>query len=135
MKIKDIIAGLIIVFGIFVLCITLAKCKSVTDSIIQYTPIQVDEIVKHTTDSLQQNFKIEKLLIEQEYNKTIDSLTFENNNYKQVISEGAEQVDSLNEELLTANYKLERIKYYNSIATGNQLKYLRGWINRVLNQK
>lgn len=45
------------------------------------------------------------------------------------------KIDSLNEELFVANYKLERIKYYNQIAAkGNNLKYLRGWINRVLNQ-
>lgn len=31
-------------------------------------------------------------------------------------------------------YKLKRIKQYNSIAAkGNNIKYLRGWINRTLN--
>ena len=43
-------------------------------------------------------------------------------------------VDSLQEELFVAKYKLERIRYYNNIAkNGNNIKYLRGWINRVLN--
>lgn len=43
--------------------------------------------------------------------------------------------DSLREQLFIINYKLERIKYYNSIASkGNNIKYLRGWINRVLNE-
>ena len=43
-------------------------------------------------------------------------------------------VDSLEEELFVAKYKLERIKYYNDIAKkGNNIKYLRGWINRVIN--
>lgn len=42
--------------------------------------------------------------------------------------------DSLETELFVAKYKLERIKYYNKIAAkGNNIKYLRGWINRVLN--
>lgn len=37
-------------------------------------------------------------------------------------------------ELFVAKYKLERIRYYNNIAAkGNNIKYLRGWINRVLN--
>lgn len=41
--------------------------------------------------------------------------------------------DSLNEKLFVANYKLARIKRYNEIAAkGNNIKYLRGWINRVL---
>lgn len=44
-------------------------------------------------------------------------------------------VDSLNVELFVANYKLERIKYYNNIAKKeSNLKFLRGWINRVLNE-
>lgn len=49
-------------------------------------------------------------------------------------------VDSTNkvlkEELFVANYKLERIKYYNNIAgKQNNIVFLRGWINRVLNDK
>jgi hypothetical protein len=42
--------------------------------------------------------------------------------------------DSLGENLFITKYKLARIKYYNDIAAkGNNIKYLRGWINRVLN--
>ena len=42
---------------------------------------------------------------------------------------------TISAELFVAKYKLERIKYYNNIAAkGNNIKYLRGWINRVLNQ-
>ena len=42
--------------------------------------------------------------------------------------------DSIGEELVIARIKLERIKEYNRIAAkGNNIKYLRGWINRVLN--
>ena len=41
--------------------------------------------------------------------------------------------DNLNKDLFVANYKLARIKRYNEIAAkGNNIKYLRGWINRVL---
>lgn len=41
--------------------------------------------------------------------------------------------DSLGEDLVVARIKLARIKEYNRIAAkGNNIKYLRGWINRVL---
>lgn len=43
--------------------------------------------------------------------------------------------DSIGEDLFVARYKLARIKYYNNIAAkGNNIKFLRGWINRVLNE-
>lgn len=43
--------------------------------------------------------------------------------------------DSIGEDLFVARYKLGRIKYYNQVAAkGNNIKYLRGWINRVLNE-
>ena len=43
--------------------------------------------------------------------------------------------DKFGEDLFITNYKLGRIKYYNDIAAkGNNIKYLRGWINRVLNE-
>lgn len=58
------------------------------------------------------------------YAEAIDSLNY----YKQ-------QYDSVNEELFMANYKLERIREYNRIAAqGNNITFLRGWINRVLNE-
>lgn len=45
-------------------------------------------------------------------------------------------VDSLSTELFVANYKLGRIREYNRIAgQRNNIKYLRGWLNRVLNNK
>lgn len=41
---------------------------------------------------------------------------------------------TISAELFVAKYKLERIRYYNDIAAkGNNIKFLRGWINRVLN--
>lgn len=42
---------------------------------------------------------------------------------------------TMSDELFVAKYKLERIRYYNDIAKkGNNIKYLRGWINRVLEE-
>ena len=41
-------------------------------------------------------------------------------------------IDSLKNKLFVSEYKHERIKYYNNIAKNpGQLKFLRGWINRV----
>ena len=43
--------------------------------------------------------------------------------------------DSLGENLFIANYKLAKIKRYNELAAkGNNIKYLRGWINRTLDE-
>lgn len=51
----------------------------------------------------------------------IDSLEKLNNKYE--------------EELNIALFKIDRIKEYNRIAgIGNNIKYLRGWINRTLNE-
>ena len=42
---------------------------------------------------------------------------------------------AISSELFVAKYKLERIRHYNEIAAkGNNIKYLRGWLNRVLNE-
>ena len=48
-----------------------------------------------------------------------------------------DSLESLNykyeDELNIVLFKLERIRYYNDIAkNGNNIKYLRGWINRTL---
>ena len=43
--------------------------------------------------------------------------------------------DSLGQDLFIANYKLDKIKEYNRLAgNGNNIKFLRGWINRTLNE-
>lgn len=42
---------------------------------------------------------------------------------------------TMSEELFIAKFKLEKIKYYNGIAAkGNNIKFLRGWINRTLEE-
>lgn len=51
-----------------------------------------------------------------------------------IITSKNKEINYLQDELEIADYKLERIKEYNRIAAkGNNIKYLRGWINRVLN--
>lgn len=63
----------------------------------------------------------------------VDSLNAEIDDYKKVIEEADSTIVTLNEDLVIAKYKLNRIEYYNKIAAkGNNIKFLRGWINRVL---
>lgn len=66
-----------------------------------------------------------------------DSLEFfsrkANDSLVDLCREKTKTIDSLEEELMLANYKLERIREYNRIAAqGNNITFLRGWINRVL---
>lgn len=65
----------------------------------------------------------------------IDSLIYYREQLKRTQDSLAYVKDSLGEDLFIAKYKLGRIKYYNQVAAkGNNIKYLRGWINRVLNE-
>lgn len=59
-----------------------------------------------------------------------DSVTY----YKSMYNECVLLCDSLCEEIAVRDIKLARIAEYNRIAgQNNNIKYLRGWINRVLN--
>lgn len=41
----------------------------------------------------------------------------------------------MSEDEFVIRYKLERIRYYNELAgKGNNIKFIRGWINRVINE-
>lgn len=64
---------------------------------------------------------------------TTENVISKVNNTKYIIDSLQQANDSLTGELQVANYKLERIRYYNNVAKkGNNIKFLRGWINRVL---
>ena len=53
--------------------------------------------------------------------------------YKDSINSLINKFDSINEELQVNKIKIERIREYNRIAAqGNNIKFLRGWINRVI---
>lgn len=80
------------------------------------------EIVLYYEDLLQ-NVNIENENLK-------DSVTY----YKGMYSECVLLCDSLCEEIAVRDIKLARIAEYNRIAgQNNNIKYLRGWINRVLN--
>lgn len=76
------------------------------------------------------------------YNSTVDSLNNEIIQdkeliqcYKNKVDSYEILVDSLYEDIDVYKIKLDRIKEYNRIAgKGNNITFLRGWINRVLNQ-
>lgn len=63
----------------------------------------------------------------------VDSLDYYREMFKRTQDSLNAVRDTTAEDLFIARYKLGRIKYYNDIAkNGNNIKYLRGWINRVL---
>ena len=87
--------------------------KDAPAPVIEYVPYEV-------TDS---SALKELVLTKEILRKTQDSL----NTYK--------SDTTISKELFVAKYKLERIKYYNDIAAkGNNIRFIRGWINRVLNE-
>lgn len=90
--------------------------NSIEDSIENY----INEI-----NDLNENNKIKDSV----YNKRIDSLL--NSNYDLTL-----KTDSLKAEVLFRDLKLNRIRSYVEISKrGNNIKYLRCWILRVLNEK
>lgn len=85
------------------------ELKSYKDSV----SIQKETIFKLTTDVITYNIEVE--------------------NYKDSINSLINELDSVNEELQINKIKIERIREYNRIAAqGNNIKFLRGWINRVI---
>lgn len=88
--------------------------------------IKYDTIYIIKDDSIK-NKKIQNL------NFLIDSLKTEIKVRDNEIIKADEQYTKISDDLIVANYKLERIKYYNNAAAkGNNIKFLRGWINRTL---
>jgi len=70
----------------------------------------------------------------EKYDTLIHLYNYKESLYNDSLLECSNVVDSLNEELLVCLIKLDRIKEYNRIAAqGNNITFLRGWINRVLN--
>lgn len=111
---KDIIAYFIFIFlAGFTIGAVIYKHHFQPVPVIKYVPYE-------TTDS----FALKELVYTKEIlRRTQDSL----NAYK--------SDTTISADLFIAKYKLERIKYYNNIAAkGNNIIFLRGWINRVLNE-
>lgn len=118
----------------FIICIAvgLASCSCFKSCRKENKVIQIENVdsLKQANDSLQKllAFKLKS------YQKSNDSLQTVINDLQLDIDKYQFYTDSIADELLVSNYKLERIKYYNSIAKGNNLSFLRGWINRVINE-
>lgn len=118
----------------FIICIAvgLASCSCFKSCRGEDKAIKIENVdsLKQANDSLQKllAFKLKS------YQKSNDSLQTVINDLQLDIDKYQSYTDSIADELLVSNYKLERIKYYNSIAKGNNLSFLRGWINRVINE-
>lgn len=112
---KDNLIGVIIDFIVLVICV-ICLSNGCTNRItlvpeIRYVPV---------TDSTAVN---ELVLTKELLRRTQDSL----NAYK--------SDTTINADYFVAKYKLERIRYYNDIAgKGNNIKFLRGWIRRTLDE-
>ena len=64
-----------------------------------------------------------------------DASKVKDNIYENKINDVEIKNDSLRVELFKAQYKLNKISQYNAIAAkGNNIKYLRGWIRRALEE-
>jgi len=106
-----------IIIGIILslICFSLISCNHKVHSVekIIYVPVK---------DTISEKTNIARIVeLEHKYYLLQDSLNIVK--------------DSIGEDLFIAKYKLGRIKRYNEIAAkGNNIKYLRGWINRVLNE-
>lgn len=109
---KDNLIGVIIgfiVLVIFAICLSSGCVTPVPE--IRYVPV---------TDSTAVN---ELVLTKELLRRTQDSL----NAYK--------SDTTISADYFVAKYKLERIRYYNDIAgKGNNIKFLRGWIRRTLDE-
>lgn len=96
----------------------------------------------YSKNKIIENYKSEIVYKDSIYNSTIDSLNNEIRQDEELIQYYKNQVDSyevlidsLYEDIDVYKIKLDRIKEYNRIAgQGNNITFLRGWINRVLNQ-
>lgn len=110
----DLVGGIIgfIVLVILAVCLCNGCAKRITPvPEIRYVPV---------TDSTAVN---ELVLTKELLRRTQDSL----NAYK--------SDTTINADCFVAKYKLERIRYYNDIAgKGNNIKFLRGWIRRTLDE-
>lgn len=102
-----------IIFVVLAVLIVSACVQSPVENEVIYVPVK---------DTISDNSNVIRIVnLERELQLTRDSL----NSVR----------DSIGEDLFVARYKLARIKYYNNIAAkGNNIKFLRGWINRVLNE-
>ena len=97
-----------------IVCINIHTTNTIPIKEIVYVPVQ---------DTVSEQSNIAKIIrLEYDLAQTQDSLRIAK--------------DSIGEDLIVARIKLERIREYNRIAAkGNNIKYLRGWINRVLNDE
>lgn len=108
-----------IAYFVLAICIGVGLINACTKNVIP--PIK--EIVYVPTPDTMSVQEI--IVLKEQLRKTRDSLALLK----------VDTASTMSDELFVAKYKLERIRYYNDIAKkGNNIKYLRGWINRVLEE-
>lgn len=70
------------------------------------------------------------------YQGIIEDYAEHGNNLIHLLDSIKFEYEDLMDEYIVDEFKLERIRYYNEIAAKkNNIKFLRGWINRVINDE
>lgn len=117
------VMGIIIVIFIVLVIIFSANNDRLKHELTSYKDsvvVQEKTIFKLTEDVIRYNIEVENYK---------NSIVLYNDSINSLINE----LDSVNEELQINKIKIERIREYNRIAAqGNNIKFLRGWINRVI---
>lgn len=88
------------------------------------SPVEKEVIYVPVKDTISDNSNVIRIVnLERELQLTRDSL----NNVR----------DSIGEDLFVTRYKLNRIKYYTNLVDKkpSQMKFYKGWINRVLKEE
>lgn len=113
--------------SLFLLCLLVLACKPKVEQTDQ--SYYYEQIVNNITAELQ-TYKDSIIIL----NIEIDSLKLKESELLKTLNTCDSSNVAIRQELFVANYKLGRIKEYCEIVRKNntQLKFLRGWIMRVL---
>lgn len=136
--IKNNIHYIIIAIILITYVLSFTSCNN------KHTPANIDAQILNV-DTIVNKYDADAKFFEvsREYNLLVDSTIILNTRLKKTYNDinvikfsrdsAIKANIKNNEKLGIAEYKLLRIREYNRIATqGNNLKYLRGWINRVI---
>lgn len=130
MKKYNYLSAFIAIGGMFIINSITSCNKQVVPPAKEIVYVQIKDTILEKQNAI----KIKEL-----ENKCIvlqDSLNMMKDSINTIKHDFAVMKDSVDEELFVSKYKFARIKYYTDIAAkGNNIKFLRGWIYRVLREK
>lgn len=122
--------NILIGVGIYIVLAIIYSCTKTPETIVKEIPVSVVDTLKlneyvEKINKLNKELAIKKSVVA----RANDSILILNNKVDSLVRVNR----NLKDDLLAAKYKIERVRYYNDIAkNGNNIKFLRGWINRAL---